>query len=140
VLVVGDVVGNLVGHILFRRPVERVISERRLKQGWVDSAARLIDGAAPGMSKRWRGGLIGATDGQLRWRAAPLVPFRGDVLLPKQVSVIQELDDRPTGPGAWGLAANLHLIRLTGPVWSFDLGVREAAREPLLSLLRTGHF
>jgi hypothetical protein len=138
--VLDDVVGNLVGHLLFRRPVEKVVSEKRLQRGWVDSAARLTGGTAAGMSKRWRGGLIAAVDGQLAWRTAPLLPFRAQVLLPMQVSVIQESDDRPTGQGAWGLPANLHLVRLTGPIWALDLGVRDAMREPLIGLLQTGRL
>jgi hypothetical protein len=99
-----------------------------MRRGWVDCAARLTGGAAPGMSKRWRGGLIAASDSQLIWRAAPLLPFRREVLLPMQASVIQEPDGRPTGPGAWGLPANLQLVRITGSTWSLDLAVRDAAR------------
>jgi hypothetical protein len=68
------------------------------------------------MSNRWRGGLIAAVDGQLAWRTAPLLPFRAQVLLPMHVSVIQESDVRPIGPGAWGFPANLNLFRLTGPI------------------------
>jgi hypothetical protein len=138
--VLDDVVGNLVGHLMFRRPVEKAISEARLQRGWVDCAVRLVDGVAPGMSERWRGGLIAAADGQIMWHAAPLLPFRREVCLPMQVSIIQELADGPTGPGAWGLPANLHLVRLAGPVWTLDVGVRDAAREPLLSLLRPGRI